>query len=45
MTKLLYTMLIAALAIMAAQTLYAHDGATDANRCHYDHATGEYHCH
>ncbi|WP_348627055.1 YHYH domain-containing protein [Mesorhizobium sp. M4B.F.Ca.ET.049.02.1.2] len=24
---------------------YAHSGGTDANGCHTNHKTGEYHCH
>jgi hypothetical protein len=24
---------------------FAHSGGTDANGCHTDHKTGQYHCH
>ncbi|WP_206526564.1 MULTISPECIES: YHYH domain-containing protein [unclassified Mesorhizobium] len=35
-----------AVAFMAfAAEAYAHGGDTDANGCHTNHKTGEYHCH
>ena len=30
---------------LAAGTAHAHNGKLDANGCHYESATGEYHCH
>ena len=30
---------------LAAGTANAHNGKLDANGCHYESATGEYHCH
>ena len=30
---------------LAAGTADAHNGKLDANGCHYESATGEYHCH
>jgi len=30
---------------LAAGTASAHNGKLDANGCHYESATGEYHCH
>ncbi|MFD1982597.1 YHYH domain-containing protein [Mesorhizobium newzealandense] len=38
--------ILACLAILAfAVTANAHSGGTDANGCHTNHKTGEYHCH
>ncbi|WP_155924262.1 YHYH domain-containing protein [Mesorhizobium sp. L2C066B000] len=37
---------MAALTMLAlAMGAYAHGGGTDANGCHTNHKTGEYHCH
>lgn len=37
---------IVAVALMAATSLaIAHSGGTDALGCHYERATGIYHCH
>lgn len=30
---------------LSAQSVFAHGGVLDANRCHYDHKNGGYHCH
>lgn len=35
----------AALIAMSASVAWAHSGGTDAAGCHYNHKTGEYHCH
>lgn len=35
----------AALIAMSATVALAHSGGTDANGCHYNHKTGQYHCH
>lgn len=35
----------ATLALLFAGYVHAHSGGTDANGCHTDHRTGEYHCH
>jgi len=31
--------------VLASGTASAHNGALDANGCHYETATGRYHCH
>jgi len=31
--------------MLAFSSSYAHSGGTDANGCHTNHKTGEYHCH
>ena len=33
------------LALSFAGSALAHSGGTDANGCHTNHKTGEYHCH
>lgn len=38
------TIIAAALFALSA-TAWAHSGGTDAAGCHYNHKTGEYHCH
>jgi hypothetical protein len=35
----------ALLVVLTAGTADAHPGALDGNGCHYEKATGEYHCH
>ncbi|MER9729838.1 YHYH domain-containing protein [Mesorhizobium sp. M0217] len=39
-----FTAFVVALMAFAAGA-YAHGGGTDANGCHTNHKTGEYHCH
>lgn len=34
-----------ALFLLASSLAWAHSGGTDANGCHRDHKTGDYHCH
>ncbi len=34
-----------ALTVSFISTAYAHSGGTDANGCHTNHKTGDYHCH
>jgi len=36
---------LAALAMSFANQAFAHSGGTDANGCHKNHKTGDYHCH
>lgn len=38
-------MIAAALLVLAAGSVYAHGGGTDAMGCHLNHKTGVYHCH
>ncbi|MFD1985692.1 YHYH domain-containing protein [Mesorhizobium newzealandense] len=35
----------AAFTVAFATNAFAHGGGTDANGCHTNHKTGEYHCH
>lgn len=37
--------LLIVLSVFSATLLYAHSGGTDENGCHYNHKTGDYHCH
>ncbi|WP_319802420.1 YHYH domain-containing protein [Candidatus Symbiopectobacterium sp. NZEC135] len=30
---------------MTTGSVWAHSGGTDANGCHTNHKTGDYHCH
>ncbi|WP_109672813.1 YHYH domain-containing protein [Mesorhizobium loti] len=42
------TTIFAAVAILVfafSNNAFAHSGGTDANGCHTNHKTGEYHCH
>lgn len=32
-------------ALLAAQSAFAHGGGLDAQGCHHNRSTGEYHCH
>ena len=36
---------VLALFALGAAPAGAHNGALDANGCHYDHSNGQYHCH
>lgn len=36
---------IFAIFLTFATSAYAHSGGTDANGCHTNHSTGDYHCH
>lgn len=42
MTRVLTALL---LILATAATGFAHSGGTDANGCHRNHQTGDYHCH
>lgn len=35
----------AAIIAMTASVAWSHSGGTDAAGCHYNHKTGQYHCH
>ncbi len=37
--------LVVMLVIASASLSMAHSGGTDKNGCHYNHKTGDYHCH
>ena len=37
--------LLASLAALSIGSAQAHNGKLDANGCHYETATGQYHCH
>ena len=39
------TLLAALLLLVSARTATPHSGGTNADGCHTDHRTGEYHCH
>lgn len=39
------TLAIAIVSLMVAVPASAHSGGTDANGCHTNHKTGDYHCH
>lgn len=41
MKKLIAMMFI----LVTSQLAIAHSGGTDANGCHTNHKTGDYHCH
>ena len=45
MRRILTLTATAASLALAAGTAPAHNGKLDANGCHYESATGEYHCH
>ncbi|MBZ9720156.1 YHYH domain-containing protein [Mesorhizobium sp. AD1-1] len=36
---------VAILFLAVSNNGFAHSGGTDANGCHKNHKTGEYHCH
>lgn len=37
--------ILTALLALASMAALAHSGGTDANGCHRNHKTGDYHCH
>jgi hypothetical protein len=43
--KLLFVGAVATLLALAPPTASPHPGGTNADGCHTDHRTGEYHCH
>jgi hypothetical protein len=45
MRRILALTVTAASLVLAAGPALAHNGKLDANGCHYESATGEYHCH
>jgi hypothetical protein len=38
-------LLVALLAAFEAQPVFSHSGGTNADGCHTNHRTGDYHCH
>lgn len=36
---------IALLSFLITTSAFSHSGGTDSNGCHYNHKTGDYHCH
>ncbi|MQU91744.1 YHYH domain-containing protein [Sinorhizobium meliloti] len=36
---------IIVIALLTANSAFAHGGGTDDNGCHTNHKTGQYHCH
>jgi hypothetical protein len=42
MQKLLIALIVC---LLGTTAVLAHSGGTDANGCHYNHKTGDYHCH
>jgi hypothetical protein len=37
--------LVSVFLVLASLSASAHSGGTDDNGCHYNHKTGDYHCH
>lgn len=37
--------LLAIMLVLASGLAFAHSGGTDANGCHHNRKTGDYHCH
>lgn len=37
--------LVVAMMLGVSSLAFAHSGGTDANGCHRNHKTGDYHCH
>ncbi|MEE3649443.1 MULTISPECIES: YHYH domain-containing protein [unclassified Brenneria] len=45
MKKLIVAIITSGFLAMTASSAFAHSGGTDANGCHTNHKTGDYHCH
>lgn len=43
--KNVITAILAALSLTATVYASAHSGGTNSEGCHYNHKTGQYHCH
>jgi hypothetical protein len=43
--KLLFLLFVAGLAVFQTQSAFSHSGGTNADGCHTNRQTGEYHCH
>lgn len=43
--KRITAVVLAALALSVTTVTWAHSGGTNSQGCHYNHKTGEYHCH
>lgn len=39
------SVILLASVVFWANAVFAHSGGTDANGCHKNHKTGDYHCH
>jgi len=43
--QLIMVLLVATLSVFRPFSAHAHSGGTNADGCHTDHRTGDYHCH